>query len=163
MSFSWAGYKGIALVMTEQEFLDFCSVYEQKQRVEIHISMEEIGEIPFTAGNGSGEVFYLSKIGEDCCEGMTLVPFFNRDGSFNELVIDEDGNRVRECQYRLFDGDCYVLFSVKQADDYFKNPSAWYASYEELRQEFQDRLSAYLPETFDWNNHIGTFSYAGFA
>lgn len=117
MSFSWAGYKGIALVMTEQEFLDFCSVYEQKQRVEIHISMEEIGEIPFTAGNGSGEVFYLSKIGEDCCEGMTLVPFFNRDGSF----------------------------------------------YEELRQEFQDRLSAYLPETFDWNNHIGTFSYAGFA
>lgn len=38
-----------------------------------------------------------------------------------------------------------------------------YHSYEEIREEFQLKLKAYLPKDFDWDSHIGVFSYASYA
>jgi len=57
-------------------------------------------------------------------------------------------------------GDRYFFHSDHELD----SPEAFeerpYGSYEEFRQEFVDKMGAYLPGDFDWDSHIGRFNYA---
>ncbi len=54
----------------------------------------------------------------------------------------------------------YSDYTLDSVEVFEKRP---YHSYQEFRQEFQDKMAAYLPDDFDWDAHIGTFSYAHYA
>ncbi|MBQ6857620.1 MAG: hypothetical protein IJO13_11025 [Lachnospiraceae bacterium] len=61
------------------------------------------------------------------------------------------------------DKNLYVVFSDKDMMSVESFEKKRYDSYEELVQEFKDKLQNYLPDDFEWDIHIGNFSYAAYA
>lgn len=55
---------------------------------------------------------------------------------------------------------CYFFHSEHELDAPEVFEERLYNSYEEFRQEFKDKMAAYLPDGFDWDSHIGRFNYA---
>lgn len=123
-------------------------------------------EIPFRNSSGDG-FFSLVDILKDEYDGMFLS--FHMDAGKPNVYISEkeaEKNGVQPHPVKtvnLRGENCYVLF----ADHDRIGPCAFgkspYASYEELKKEFQDKIGRYLPEDFDWENHTGVFSYAAYA
>lgn len=102
----------------------------------------------------------------DSCEGMSLIPIHYPDGVTNTYELDEDGRLVRSIHVENLHGkDCYAFFADHEVTSgpYFDRKEERYETYEDLLREFQGKLKTYLPEDFDWDAHIGDFSYACFA
>lgn len=169
MSSYWCGYYGTALVLKEEEYEDFLIRYAKANNMnqeEMNDELDTYGvrEFQFVKSNMKGQMpddnnaFNVIDILKDDCDGMRLFPFFvngkeNTEENFGYDVV------MKELQYY----NLYVVFSDKNlhSPNVFKKPA--YESYEDLVNEFKAKMETYLPETFDWDQHIGSFSYAAYA
>lgn len=185
MSSWWAGYYGSGLALKPDEYKKFIKKYMEVNKdghtQDVIRNMEEdcalsdinflkgkyIGTIPermvtIVDGDNDNDVlkenrhFSLVHIDEDC-DGLFFVPFMSH-GRLNLEWNDPDGKN------QMPRSDVYVLWSEKALDGpgYFQKERA-YDSYEDFRQEFMDALAAYLPEDFDWDGRLGSYSYACYA
>lgn len=178
MSSYYAAYHGSALVLNEYEFDMFIENYKQLVVSKLNgelvddfngmISGEgyQIREYLFIRSkdldkdpndilvNGSQEmIFEILDISPDNCDGMLLCPYLY-DG---KLHWDADN-------YRGYRGkSIYVIFSDYQLDSPHTFLQMPYNSYNDFVNEFKDKLNAYLPNDFDWDKHIGSFSYCCYA
>lgn len=164
MSSYWAGYSSSALVLRKSEFDDFLRKYNERNETDVLHEVDEMGEFlneyPFIRSAfkekqsmGLPRCFYIANINPDDCDGMYLIPY----------VIEGKPNNPTDPNFQDMDlcsDDLYVVFSDKQLDcanAFFEHP---YESYEDFVLEFKDKMAHYLPDDFDWNTHIGSFSYA---
>ena len=60
---------------------------------------------------------------------------------------------------RKYTGDCFIVFADWSRFRYFGFKAYPYDTYEDLLNEFKGKLQDYLPESFEWDTHIGTVSY----
>lgn len=123
---------------------------------------ESLREYPFICGAFKEKnaefprCFYFVDINNDNCDGMYFVPYIiggkqnkRTDPDFLDFLLRAD--------------NLYVIFSNQQLDcasAFFERP---YESYDAFVQEFKDKAARYLPTDFDWDMHIGSFSYAAYA
>ena len=185
MSSWWAGYYGSGLALKPDEYEKFIEKYiavnKDGHTQDVICSMEEdctLSDINFLKGKYIGTIpermvtivdgdddddvlkenrhFGLVHIDEDC-DGLFFVPFMSH-GHLNLEWNDPDWKN------QMPRSDVYVLWSEKALDGpgYFQKERA-YNSYEDFRQEFMDALAAYLPEDFDWDGRLGSYSYACYA
>lgn len=157
MSSWWAGYHGTAFVMNKGEFNKVADgLGEDWDPFE--------DDIDFCFVNSSGKNIIITRISNDSCDGMRLIPFVNKDGVPNIYIPGEDGQRPKQIPdiLDLRGDDCYVVFTDRgtSGPGMFQNP---YKSYEEIKEEFREKLGEYFPEDFNWDSHIGDFSYACYA
>lgn len=164
MSSYWAAYYGVALVLNEQEYIDMSNRFGEisPDYLENGDLLEEGDDIIFK--NSARKTVKITQILADNCDGMCLIPFVQEDGDPNIFVAGgENEPPLRTVEAIDMRGDnCYVLF----ADKDMLGPGVFldtYHSYEELKKEFQEKLQEFLPENFDWDRHIGSFSYACYA
>lgn len=159
----WEGYTHTALVLDEKEYTAFLELYGKKHPEEQGqlegCELETGCEAWFKSAKGIGATFAMEAIGYGY-EGMRLTPY-RADGAMNTTYID--GRPNRNFQSYALQGPLYMLAAERQLDcaDAFQEKP--YESYEELVQEFKDKLEGYLPADFDWDKHIGSFSYAMYA
>lgn len=144
-----ADFSDTAMVLNKTEYADFTDRYCKYHHIDLNEFQAEIKNIGLTdydfissiSGNQDAnkqtETFYILLVDHDSCEDMHLVPY-------------------RKGEDQLYDDDCYVVFADREMS-LFKQA---YSSYESLVQEFKDKMENYLPENFDWDSHIGCFSYA---
>lgn len=158
MSSYWAAYYGTALVLSEEEYVSFLNSYAEhhdiaREKMEEDIAEEGLRNYPFVRSKPTEAdvTFEITEILTDDCDGMRLVPYRTAPG-------DSDYKLLRW-------HNCFVVFSDKYPGSmlyHFSGEKA-YESYDDLVTEFKDKLSAYLPEDFDWDTHIGVFDYAMYA
>lgn len=162
MSSYWAAYYGDGLVLKSNEFDAFLDAYAKdkgKENLDKEIEEEELREYPFKCSNGDGE-FYVVDITDDDTDGSYFIPFMY-EGKLNTSKY-QGGNGVFGISMRS-ETPLYVIFSDKQLggpESFEKRP---YNSYDEFVQEFKDKIGSYLPDNFDWDSHLGNFSYAQYA
>lgn len=164
MSAYWAAYYGTALVLNEQEYIDLSERFGKifPDYLENGDILEEGNSIMLE--NSSGKMLEITQILTDDCDGMYLIPFVQEDGKPNVFVSGKENEPpLRTMEGKdMRGGNCYAVF----ADKDMIGPGAFidtYRSYEEIKKEFQEKLQEFLPEDFDWDGHIGVFSYACYA
>lgn len=189
MSSYWSAAHGAALILTEDELKTFIQTYNRIQNDNIDVDDEyflfdDLGSLN-ASNNDKNLRFEISHIDPDQCSGMFFVPFVRSDdGSANlvklhrltdaekqtskneEIVFDMDRNEFIIDKDQIIitwsDENRYAIYSKHN----MYGPAAFpppYNTYDELKNEFQQRLHAYLPEDFDWDSHIGALSYAYYA
>lgn len=156
MSSYWAGYYGVALVLTDEEFDDFCEKYKSIKLIDddtFNDALNENGvrDYNFIKSDKNG-VFDIIDVCTEDCDGMCLIPYFHEG---------KENKHHANTALRL--NSCYVVFSDKSMDSLSAFTKRPYESYEDLVQEFKNKLECYLPEDFNWDEHIGRFSYAAYA
>lgn len=161
MSMYYAAYFGHGLRLNNEEFDQFLNAYGAANNLDIRKTLNEetpLREYTFQWSN-QDYTFDITPIYTDDCDGMRLLPIVKPDGSANQPVTIE---------YDLRAEDSYLIF----ADRSIEGPHAFnantleykgYRSYSELKQEMIDKLQNYVPDNFDWDSHIGLFSYAAYA
>lgn len=179
----WTGYAGSALVLTCQEFGsmmdkystlnpvhaehvedEYCNIYDCDRADLIRgafAGQDLSGRDPDRPEN-EGLYFHPVKISTDDCEGGTLVPFY-RGGEKNVPVLDGEGGLRKEPVYTVYTDDVWAFFSDKSLDGVSAFDEKPYPSYQAFVDEFKAKLGAYLPQDFDWDAHLGRFSYACYA
>lgn len=179
----WAGYAGSALVLTDREFDSMMEKYRtlnpahaasvEDEYEDIHdcdradlirgtFAGQDLGSRgPDKPGNAD-LYFQPVKIPTDTCEGGTLTPFYH-DGGKNLPVFDDEGGLVREPAYTVYTDDVWAFFSDRALDGVGAFDEKPYPSYQAFVDEFKAKLGAYLPGDFDWDAHLGRFSYACYA
>lgn len=155
----WAAYHGQGLVLTTQEFNGFLERYKKavkkKKYLEQVSEMEEgnidISDVDFITPDG--RKFEVINVDDSCTEGFRLVPY----------RVNGKPNRKWNPNEDIPMTNVYVICSDKAIEgmDCFKKKA--YKSYEEFVDEFRGKAAAYLPKDFDWDSHIGIFSYACYA
>lgn len=161
MSMYWAAYHGQGLVLTEDEFEIFLASYKEKGHDKA--SLEALKEIEEEDGclpvdevefrSPSGTKFSLFKADDSSVEGFRLIPY-RVSGKPND---DWDENE------NIPQNNVYVLPADKSIEGMRCFEEKAYDSYEEFVSEFKNKLEAFLPEDFDWDAHIGIYSYACYA
>lgn len=176
MSSYWSAYYGAALVLNENEFDDFLNRYVKRKNIkreEFDAGLEDtvIDEFQWLRSdakvedttifeenaNDYNKCFEITFICKDTCDGMYLIPFRYK-GRPNTTEYQE---RVHAFSTR--DDNLYVIFSDKDLCSPTCFEEKPYPSYEAFVQEFKDKMEKYLPEDFDWDEHLGNFSYAAYA
>lgn len=162
MSSYWAGYSGVGLVLREPEYVRFLKEYSKKHSLsetffDEYCKEQSINEHGFVRTNGEKN-FFVTEISTDCCEGMYFKPFI-----YNGEPNTYDKRGLNIIDYRWSDENCYVFFSDKNMEGYNAFIEKPYASYDAFVQEFKDKLSGYLPDDFEWDEHLGNFAYACYA
>lgn len=178
MSSYYAAYHGSALVLEEKEFEQFLENYKKlvvkklkKELVEDFNRMLtgegcQIREYSFVKSNkihknpngilmseSKSDIFEILDISPDDCDGMLLCPYL----SYGKLHWEAD-NFIDYRYEKIF-----VIFSDYQLDSPLTFLEKPYNSYSDFVNEFKEKLSIYLPENFDWDKHIGSFSYCCYA
>lgn len=160
----WEGYTYTALVLDKKEYAAFLELYGKKHPGEQAggSALEAGGEAWFKNAKGIGATFAMEAIGCGDEDGMRLTPY-RAGGAMNTPYINGRPNRNFQSYALAGQGPLYMLAAERQLDcaDAFQEKP--YASYGELVQEFKDKLEGYLPAGFDWDRHIGSFSYAMYA
>lgn len=155
MASYWAAYYGTALVLNENEFEDFKEKYNGIHKVNLDEIFEDmpVQEYEFVRSKNinlsNGDPFPITEVNHDDCDGMYLIPYVEED--------DPDKWSLWRTQ------NVYAVFSDKNMNCMAAFKEKRYESYEALVDEYKEKLLAYLPEDFDWDHHIGQFSYAAFA
>lgn len=162
MSSYWAANHGIALLLSyeemEQVIETYCKKYpdselaEKRQEGDFYLDEEDVFTIP------EREIFFfVTDVNTDYADGMYFIPFKCPDGSFNVLDKCETDDYI---SYAWREPGVYALFSehaMDSAEAFIQNP---YPTYEDLVQEFKNKLIGLVPDDFNWDAHIGRFSYA---
>lgn len=173
-----SGYHGSALVLDKKEFDELISRYKEiivsklkktlQDDFEYLVMSEEclLREYPFIRSvyctenpnkiledGTQTKVFEILDVSTDDCDGMYLLPYLN-DGKL--LWSQNSGISLR-------DKNLYVIFSDHQLDNPLTFVTKPYESYEAFVNEFKEKLKNYLPEDFNWDKHIGSFSYSCYA
>lgn len=155
----WAGYSGQGLCLSGKEFEKFLEKYKTKcpdkaalaQIEEFEEGSITLSEVDFIAPNG--EKFNMFCADADSTEGFRLIPY-HMDGKTN---TDEKINSA------IPFNDVYVLPADKAIDSTGCFAKRAYESYMAFRSEFKRKMQKYLPYDFDWDPHIGRFTYACYA
>lgn len=109
--------------------------------------------------------FGVVVVSPDRSDGMLFQTYY-ANGKPNVYFIDKE-EKARNPDYAgpvlLRDETSYMFYSDRMLDSVDVFERRPYNSYQEFKQEFQDKLALYLPDNFDWDAHIGTFSYACYA
>lgn len=165
MSSYWAAYYGDALVLTGDEFENFVDKYAEVNGIPRNTIFDDetIEEYAFCKSEDLNKTFHIAPVLKDNCDGMHLIPF-KYNGEDNVYVLDENGKIKQFIHSKILrDKDCYAIFSERNRYGIKAFSEPPYHSYEELKHEFQNILQDYLPNNFDWDDHIGNFSYAAYA
>lgn len=158
MSMYWAAYHGQGLALSAQEFNIFLTNYKKKCRdkelleaiAEAEDGDMDISEVKFV--DPSDETFGIFCV-DDSCEGFRLTPY-RIGGRPNE---DWDDNEA------FGTNGVYVLEADRAIDGMHCFEEKAYSSYSEFAGEFMSKIGNCMPEDFDWDSHIGIYSYACFA
>lgn len=110
------------------------------------MSEEEIAKMTFE------EALYMVYI-DDENEGLRFTPY-RINGQYNSY-----------CDDAVWNGTAVIaVFAEHQPDSPIAyKPGYHHQTYDELEMEFKRKLDKYLLDTFDWETHIGLFSYAAYA
>ena len=160
MSSYWAAYHGQGLALSKSEFLTFIENYKAYYKHDKKLLSKlkdldddeiDISEINFVTP--AGKIFSMFCADDGFAEGFRLIPYRvackpNKDWDANENM---PSNNV------------YVLDSDKAIDGMECFDKKAYESYEEFINEFKEKLEPFLPQDFDWDAHIGIYSYACYA
>lgn len=167
MGMYWEANHGTALVLTYSEMDDMMDEYIKQQPQDMQPSEKQILEDndsyeyrPLIASNDAKVQFHLNKIDEYYTSGVTLQPYIH-NGKPNMPTIEQESNP--EYIYHAYDESVYVLWSDKELNSAAAFVQTPYPTYEDLKQEFKDKLERYLPKDFDWDAHIGIFDFASYA
>jgi hypothetical protein len=139
---------------------------------ELFDQMVESDEIAFTwgadAGSGNARKRLFSPVvasPDNGCDGMYFLRYY-ANGKPNVFFTDRE-KEIKNPDYvgaiLLRHETSYMFYSDHTLDSVEVFEKRPYYSYQEFRQEFQDKMAAYLPDDFDWDAHIGTFRYAQYA
>ena len=169
MSGYYVGYHGSALVLREDEYDEMIETYQQKIVSRLKEPLREdfqnlvidqdclLSEYPFIRSSylecdpneilededeANAKVFDIINISADEFDGMLLIPYCN-DG---KLHLEHD------TEISFHGEDVYVIFSDIQLD----SPLTF------ISKPMKGKLACYLPSDFDWDTHIGSFSYCCF-
>lgn len=177
MSSYYAAYFGSALVLREKEYSQMIKNYEAKVVTRLRKTLQEdffnmredegclIREYSFIRSNNMGEdpndvlesesskTFGIIDISPDDCDGMYLLPYLNN----GKLHWEHDTG------IDLRSEKLYAIFSDFQLDSPLAFIAKPYESYDNFVDEFKEKLKEYLPDDFDWDSHIGCFSYSCYA
>lgn len=184
MSSYWAGYSDTGMILTVSEFEEMRATYEewnpqQKGIVENALDNEELEFVDFImskfagistselSDNGSEKVFNMIELNDADTDGVIFYPFYRPDGRKNIVQqLENDDMELCECTHPIWDSEndrCYFLSSDKDMSGVNAFDEKPYASYQEFVQEFKDKVGAYLPDDFDWDEHLGNIYYAAYA
>lgn len=153
MSSYWAGYYGVALVLKDKEFDDFCEKYKSINLIDDDTFDDALNEdgvryYNFIRSDKNGS-FEITDVCVEECDGMYLIPYYHNG---------QENKNYGNSSLRL--NSCYAIFADKAMDSLSAFTKRPYESYADLVQEFKSKLKCYLPEDFNWDEHIGRFSYA---
>lgn len=160
MSLYWAAYHGQGLALSKSEFSVFLENYktQNKQNKELLSKIkavedgeEDIYEINFVTS--AGKTFSLFCADDGCAEGFRLTPYRVNGKPNTDWDTNED----------LPSNNVYVLDADRLIDGMECFDKKAYESYEEFVNEFKDKLEPFLPLDFDWDAHIGIYSYVCYA
>ena len=109
-------------------------------------------------------VFENVYVSPDNCEGMDFHQYYS-NGKPNVYFANAETDEKAPDYVDSYSpyGESYMFFSDRDLDSPLAFERRPYNSYEEFRQEFKDKMEAYLPDDFDWDAYIGRFRYACFA
>ena len=158
MSEKWSALSGTAVILTQLELETLIDRYNSVQNDDIDLSDEDLNleDLIFKAPFNHPELaFSIMPITEDRCDGMLFEPYTRyADNQPNLCSTDEDADKHEIYTWRT--GTCYAIFTVYPLE----GPGAFhYSGIEDIREEFESRLFAYLPR-FHWAGRIGAFSCA---
>ncbi len=158
MSSYWAGYHGVGLLLSEEEFENLLNKYNEVHNIEIRDVLEKVGvrETALKFSQDEQKVFSFVDVTTDDADGFYFAPYKREDGSFNTY------GKGFICQ-TWRDHNFYALFSdhnLEGAEIFIHNP---YPTYEHLVEEIRTKINAYVPNDFNWDAHIGRISYAAYA
>lgn len=158
----WAGYSGQGLCLTQKEFDAFLNEYVNaltaagnhealEQMQELNDGSRCLDDVSFVSA--AGEEFNLFCADDGSTEGFHLVPY---------RVGGKPNRKWDACPQTLSD-NMYVLTADKAIEgmDCFEKKA--YDSYEEFLDEFKRKMGSYLPAYFDWDSHVGIYTYACYA
>ena len=184
MSSYWAGYAGLTLMLEKEEITDFFKRYlaktfykdsddipvEKLQDLISEYSAPEIGfvkskcvnENPFTTleesvvdvnfdKSNTEKLFTIMPWDEDQYDGALFIPMEK------DKRCDED-----DC-FTFRESDAIFVWADKSIIPWEILNGSSYKSTDDIINEFKDKLSAYLPDDFNWKTHIGFIEYAAFA
>lgn len=136
----WAGYSGIALILTETEFPN-----------------ENIAKCDEDMAQKGAEIFHITHLSHEDCEGIAFIPYRKSDGTINMYL-----NKISDQIEKSFH-DIYCIFSSYDPAGPFSIENTPYRGYKDIHQEFYQKLKDYLPKDFDYHAHIGQIWYAAYA
>lgn len=175
MSSFYEAYYGSALVLDQDEFDELIDTYQNKIIRRLKQSLIDdfdglvldedglLSEYPFIKSKfqdedpntileeeSNSQIFDIIEISSDNCDGMFLIPYYN-NGKLNW-----EPNSGKSFHGKTV----YVIFSDNQLDSPLTFLAKPYESYDDFINEFKDKLANYLPSDFDWDAHVGSFSYS---
>lgn len=158
MSVDWSVTAGTVMVLNAEEKMSFLRRY-----------LQQVSATPVTENSVKRMEAELKQDGEDL--------YFLRSSHYKALrgtlvyVAPKTADKSK-----LFHGMLYTeklhskgvlhmlgqasLSTVGNGDFVMFTDKETYQSIEEIVQEFRSKLEDFLPETFDWNSHIGWFQCA---
>ena len=182
MSQYYAPTYGTALVLSEKEYFSFLKQYKKICKpimdkedendlglaiMEEDCSLEECffaksevikekikENLPFpkTELNSPNLLFFnIQHVSTDESDGMGLYPM--------KKYKKDDSKEFKN----LRSEDCYAIWSDKSTSLNSVLNNQTYKSKDEIINEYKTKLQAYLPDDFDWEEHIGSFSFCTFA
>lgn len=175
MSQFWTGYHGTGLMLSRHEYIEMLKKYVKKatkrgndlEMINIYINEGEdyicMDEYDFIRSDKNGK-FYVYEYDSFTYSGFYFSPFFV-DGKEN-VSVSGAGEEYREFvdeEIDIEDEPVYFILADKNlcsASVFRERP---YDSYEAFKEEFVNKVGAYLPEDFDWDAHLGNFRVAAYA
>jgi len=190
MSQHYAAYYGSGLRLNKKEFDSFLARYldvngvtkkdivkrvyqdddiEDSEIEEMFESLIEANDMEFIWSSDlsvtSREkcVFESVYVSLDNCEGMDFHQYYSngKPNVYFTNVETSEKNPDYVDSYPVHE-ESYMFFSDHALDSPLAFEKRPYSSYGEFKQEFKNKMEAYLPDDFDWDAHIGLFTYACF-
>ena len=102
---------------------------------------------------------------DDIYDGMRFMPY-RVNGKFNVpyVIVGEEKSENPEFVnwIDLRSETSYMVFCDRDLDGPMSFVRRPYDSYEDFVDEFRRKMGQYLPEDFDWDEHIGRFNYSAY-
>ena len=142
---------------------------EDSEIEEMFVSLIKCNDVEFFWGSDLSvtgrekRVFESVCVSPGNCEGMYFHQYYSNgkpNVCFANVETDEKNPDYVD-SYSPY-GESYMFFSDRVLDSPLAVERRPYNSYGEFKQEFKDKMAAYLPDDFNWDAHIGRFSYACF-
>ena len=190
MSSYYEAYYGSGLKLNQMEFNEFVERYlevtgqskkdivakvwdysELDYEIDIESEFDDMvrsDEVLFIYGSDlsvmdqTKHFFQVVYVSPDNCDGMCFQPYYS-NGKMN-VYFDNEKEQIKNTDYVEPISNRHEISYMFYSDHELDSPHAFkrkpYDSYEEFKQEFKDKMAAYLPDDFDWDAHIGRFNYA---